>query len=95
MLAPDASLPYAESMTKRLLIIDGALDRSVYRPVGQWATYLDDTPFDAIHLPSRESALSPPTHAAFGVGSCNTTHEAAGFQKHCSHWRLDPISWRL
>ena len=39
-------------MEKRILILDGSIDRSVYRPVEQWARYLDGTPFDAIHLPS-------------------------------------------
>jgi len=32
---------------------------------------------------------------SFGAGSCNTTHEATRFQQHCSHSRLDPISWWL
>lgn len=39
-------------MEKRILILDGSIDRSVYRPVEQWARYLDNMPFDAIHLPS-------------------------------------------
>ena len=57
-------------MTKRLLIIDGTLDRSVYGPVEQWATCLDDVPFDAIHLPSGESALplDPYTHLSLAKG---------------------------
>jgi GMP synthase-like glutamine amidotransferase len=51
-------------MTKRLLIVDSALDRSVYCPVEQWAPYLDGVLFDAIHLPSGESlpSLDPYTH---------------------------------
>jgi len=57
-------------MTKRLLIIDGTLDRSVYRPVEQWTKYLDDVPFDAIHLPSGQSApsLDPYTHLSLAGG---------------------------
>ena len=45
-------------MIKRLLIVDSVLDRSVYRPVEQWAMYLDGVLFDAIHLPSGESLPS-------------------------------------
>jgi len=41
-------------MQKRLLILDGSIDRSIYRPVEQWARYLGDTPFDSAHLPSGE-----------------------------------------
>jgi GMP synthase-like glutamine amidotransferase len=42
-------------MQKRLLILDGSIDRSAYRPVEQWARHLGDVPFDAVHLPSNES----------------------------------------
>jgi len=41
-------------MEKRLLILDGSIDRSVYHPVEQWARHLGDVPFDAVHLPSDE-----------------------------------------
>jgi hypothetical protein len=57
-LTPAASLPMLVSMGKRILILDGSLDRTVYRPVEQWARHLDGVPFDAIHLPSDE--LVPP-----------------------------------
>lgn len=52
------------SMEKRILILDGSLDRSVYRPVEQWARHLDGVPFDAVHLPSNEPVppLSSYTH---------------------------------
>ncbi len=40
------------AMEKRILVLDGSINRSVYRPVEQWARYLDDAPFDAVHLPS-------------------------------------------
>jgi len=58
MIDPDALLPYAASMEKRILVLDGSIDRSVYRPVEQWARYLDAVRFDAIHLPS--NAPVPP-----------------------------------
>jgi len=41
-------------MEKRLLILDGSIDRSVYRPVEQWSRTLDGVRFDAVHLPSDE-----------------------------------------
>jgi len=41
-------------MEKRLLILDGSIDRSVYRPVEQWSRNLDGVRFDAVHLPSDE-----------------------------------------
>jgi GMP synthase-like glutamine amidotransferase len=50
MIDPDSSLPYAASMEKRILVLDGSVDRSVYRPVEQWARYLDGVRFDAIRL---------------------------------------------
>jgi GMP synthase-like glutamine amidotransferase len=52
MIDADASLLYAASMEKRVLVLDGSIDRSVYRPVEQWARYLDAVRFDAVHLPS-------------------------------------------
>jgi GMP synthase-like glutamine amidotransferase len=42
-------------MEKRLLILDGSIDQSVYRPVAQWSRTLDGVRFDAVHLPSDES----------------------------------------
>ena len=52
IIAPDFSPSYAFSMEKQILILDGSIDRSSYRPVEQWARYLDDMPFDVVHLPS-------------------------------------------
>jgi GMP synthase-like glutamine amidotransferase len=49
---PDFSPFYAASMEKRMLVLDGSIDRSIYRPVEQWARYLGDVRFDAVHLPS-------------------------------------------
>jgi len=52
------------SMKKRILILDGAIDRSAYHPVEQWARYFDGVAFDAVHLPSNEPvpALDRYTH---------------------------------
>jgi len=41
-------------MQKRILVLGNSLDRSVYRPVDEWARTFDDTPFDAVHVPSHE-----------------------------------------
>jgi len=51
-LSPMPLLPMLTAMEKRILVLDGSINRSVYRPVEQWARYLDDVPFDAVHLPS-------------------------------------------
>ena len=45
-------------MEKRILILDGSIDRSAYRPVEQWVRYLDDMPFDAVHLPTHQPVPS-------------------------------------
>ena len=45
-------------MKKRLLILDGSLDRSIYRPVEQWSRYFDGVEYDAVHLPTNQPVLS-------------------------------------
>jgi len=45
-------------MEKRILILDGSINRSVYRPVEQWGRYLDGMPFDAVHLPTHQPVPS-------------------------------------
>jgi GMP synthase-like glutamine amidotransferase len=52
IIAPDFPLAYAASMNKRILILDGSINHSVYRPVEEWSRTFGDVPFDAIHLPS-------------------------------------------
>ncbi|MGB2983860.1 MAG: type 1 glutamine amidotransferase [Candidatus Bipolaricaulia bacterium] len=42
-------------MDRRVLILDGAIDRDFYRPVEHWARHFDDVEYDAVHLPSGEA----------------------------------------
>ena len=44
------------SMETRLLIVDGSIDPSVYRPVDQWARFLRGTPFDVMRPPAGDVA---------------------------------------
>jgi len=52
MIDPDFPLSYDRPMGKRILVLDGSIDRLVYRPVEQWGRHLGDVPFDAVHIPS-------------------------------------------
>ena len=47
-----------------MLIVDGLIDASVYRPVEQWSRLLGGVAFDAVRLPAEESIpdLDPFTH---------------------------------
>lgn len=51
-------------MTKRVLIIGGAIDRERYHPFDHWRKLLGNVPSDAVHLPSGEDppALKTYTH---------------------------------
>jgi GMP synthase-like glutamine amidotransferase len=63
-IARDFPLAYAAPMNKRILILDGSINHSVYRPVEEWSRTFGDVPFDAIHLPSnaRVHSLDRYTH---------------------------------
>ncbi|MBI5502902.1 MAG: gamma-glutamyl-gamma-aminobutyrate hydrolase family protein [Deltaproteobacteria bacterium] len=39
---------------KRVLILDGAVYRDIYRPADHWRALLGDVPADSVHLPSGE-----------------------------------------
>jgi len=41
-------------MRTRILVLDNAIDRTVYRPVEEWSRTFGDVPFDAAHVPSGE-----------------------------------------
>ena len=43
---------------KRVLILDGAIYRDIYRPAEHWRTLLGGVPAEAVHLPSGESVPS-------------------------------------
>ncbi len=69
------------SMKKRILILDGSLDPSTYRPVEQWARHLGNVTFDAVHLPSGDSP--PPldcyTHVLLTGSEASFTRPEAWF----------------
>jgi len=41
-------------MKTRILVLDNSIDRATYRPVDEWSRTFRGTPYDAIHVPSRE-----------------------------------------
>jgi GMP synthase-like glutamine amidotransferase len=43
---------------KKVLILDGAMDRRIYRPTDHWTVLLNGAPSDSVHLPSGESISS-------------------------------------
>ncbi|MBI5486379.1 MAG: gamma-glutamyl-gamma-aminobutyrate hydrolase family protein [Deltaproteobacteria bacterium] len=49
---------------KRVLILDGAIYRDIYRPADHWRALLGDVPADSVHLPSGEPVpeLRPYSH---------------------------------
>jgi len=47
-------LSYASSMKKRILVLGNSIDRSISRPVEEWARYFGRVSFDAVQLPLSE-----------------------------------------
>ena len=73
--------PMLAPMKKRILILDGSIDRSVYRPVEQWARHLDGVAFDAVHLPSNEPVppLAQYTHVLLTGSEASFSRPKAWF----------------
>jgi len=44
----------SEPPSARVLIVDNSLNRPIYAPERQWRPYLDDVPFDVVHVPGGE-----------------------------------------
>ena len=81
MIVLDLLLSYASSVTKRLLILDGSLDRSIYRPVKQWVRTFDGITFDTVHLPSGDPvpALERYTHVLLTGSEASIAQPQAWF----------------